>query len=217
MNKTIEQATPWINLEIISPFLPHNPVIVEAGAHIGKDTLKLKRFWPASTIYAFEPIPHLYEQLVQRTNKIADIFCYNAALSDYVGTAQMYVSSGRTDACSSLLPPTRQLIEGRPDIIFTKTITVPTTTLDYWAKQHHINSIDFVWLDLQGAELKALQAAPRLLATIKALHIEINEVERYKGGVLYDELKHFLEIHGFYAYIKALHTYKWGNALFVRS
>lgn len=217
MNKTIEQETPWISLELISPFLPRNPVIIEAGAHSGKDSLKLKQYWPASTIHAFEPVPHLYTQLVERTNQIANIFCYNMALSNNVGTANMYISSGRTDACSSLLQPTQQLTEGRPDIIFNETITVNTTTLDNWAQQQKISYIDFLWLDLQGAELKALRGATNLLATVTAIHTEINEVERYKGGVLYNDLKNFLKDYGFYPYIKALHKHKWGNALFVRS
>jgi len=214
---TIEQTSPWISLDTIAQYLPKNPVIIEAGAHNGKGTLRLKLQWPESTIYAFEPIPFLYEQLTQRTKKKFGIFCHQSALSHVEETTKMYVSSGKTDACSSLLPPHSSLTEGRPNITFNENITVHTTTLDIWAKKHVINHVDFLWLDLQGAELQALQGATQLLTTVNVIHTEINETERYVGGVLYNELKSFLKSHGFYPRIKALHKYMWGNALFVRS
>lgn len=214
--KTIEQTTPWISLEAIYPFLPHNPVIIEAGAHTGKDTLKLKNYWPESIIHAFEPVPSLYKQLIHQTQKASNIFCYQIALSDHVGTAQMYISSGKTDACSSLLAPSSILTENRPDVFFKETLTVPTTTLNTWTQEHHSNFVDFLWLDLQGAELKVLRKATDILANVKVIHTEINETTRYVGSALYDELRDFLEAQSFYAHIKALSAHKWGNALFVR-
>ena len=214
--KTVEQKHPWIALDEIAPFLPKNPVIVEAGAHTGKDTLRLKKYWPESTIHTFEPIPELYEQLVEKTKDVSNVFCYQQALSDETGTSQMHISTGRTSACSSLLPPHSSLTQERPDIIFQNTISVHTTTLHAWAEKQNITHIDFLWLDLQGAELQALQGATQLLTTVKAIHSEINEAERYIGGTLYSELKNFLETHRFYVHIKGLYAYKWGNALFVR-
>ena len=127
----------------------------------------------------------------------------------------MLVEDEQTHA-AQLLPPHARLTEGRSDITFSEIITVPTITLDAWSKQQAISQIDLLWLDLQGAELFALQGAVQLLTSVKAIHTEINEAERYIGGVLYDELKLFLEMHDFYPHIKAIHKHSWGNALFVR-
>ena len=44
-------------------FLPENPVILEAGAHKGKDTVEMAKLWPAGTIHAFEPVPSLFKKL----------------------------------------------------------------------------------------------------------------------------------------------------------
>jgi hypothetical protein len=60
-----------ISKEYIARFLPPNPIIVEAGAHSGKDTLSMCMLWPSGTIYAFEPIPAIFEQLVERTKECA--------------------------------------------------------------------------------------------------------------------------------------------------
>ena len=41
------------------PFLPSDPVIAEAGAHVGHDAPELGPLSSSGTIDAFEPIPHL--------------------------------------------------------------------------------------------------------------------------------------------------------------
>ena len=43
----------------IKLFAPDNPIVVEAGAHVGSDTIEMSKLWPGGTIHAFEPIPHL--------------------------------------------------------------------------------------------------------------------------------------------------------------
>ena len=42
--------------ELIKQYLPINPVVIEAGAHIGTDTVEFSKIWPKGSIYAFEPI-----------------------------------------------------------------------------------------------------------------------------------------------------------------
>src|SRR3989304_6137581 len=83
-----------ITKEIIKQFLPNNAIIVEAGAHIGRDTLKMSLLWPQGTIYAFEPVPELFAQLVERTKEQLNVRCFNIALSTVRGTATLNVSSG---------------------------------------------------------------------------------------------------------------------------
>ncbi len=54
------------NMGIISKkemarFLPKDPIIVEAGAHVGLDTIEISRQWPKANRYAFEPVPDVFE------------------------------------------------------------------------------------------------------------------------------------------------------------
>ena len=46
----------------IAQFLPENPVILEAGAHVGTDTVEMVNLWPKCTVYAFEPVPELFDK-----------------------------------------------------------------------------------------------------------------------------------------------------------
>jgi 2-O-methyltransferase len=179
----------------IAQFLPANPVILEAGAHIGRDTIKMAKLWPESTIYAFEPVPELFEQLVKNTHNYPHIICYQLALSDKVGTATLYVSTGASTAASSLLEP-YEYRKKRPEVLFTP-CKVATTTIDVWAQQYKIDHIDFMWLDMQGHELSALTAATTLLSTTKALLIEASLTERFKDNPLYEHVLATIEGYGF--------------------
>ncbi len=201
--------------ELIKSFLPTNPVIVEAGAHIGRDTLTMSKLWPQSTIHAFEPVPKLFGQLKKNVADNPNIHCYQLALSNKTGTASLYISDEQCTAISSLLKPA-EIAQEKPTISFTPQ-TVQTITLDDWAKKHSIDHVDFLWLDMQGAELQALKAASQLLKKVKALLIEITLTERYQGNPLYAEVKTWLEKQGFAVEVEHFHHQQWGNVLFVRS
>jgi FkbM family methyltransferase len=203
-----------ITKEYLKQFLPAAPIILEAGAHNGRDTLKLHATWPASTIYAFEPVPVLFTELQQRVANIPAIHCYNLALSDNNGTAPFHVSSGRITAASSLFKPTGYWQE-HPETTFTE-IQMPTQTLDSWATEQSVTKMDFMWLDMQGAELAVLKAAPRILATTSVILAEANLTERYANAPLYNELRMFLENNGFAVEREDFFKTTWGNVLFVR-
>ena len=147
-NQPVSKFTPSgkISKEYIATLLPENPIIIEAGAHRGRDTVKMKKLWPQSTIYCFEPVTGLFDQLTENTKNLPGIHRYPIALSNKVGNEIMHVSGGRSDACSSLLQPNIDLMTS-PDITFETKVSVPTTTLDQWAQEHSISHVDFLWLD----------------------------------------------------------------------
>lgn len=199
----------------IATYLPANPTIVEAGAHIGVDTLQMSKRWPQGTIHAFEPIPELFSQLQRNTAKRENVCCYPLALGKQTGAAKLFVSSGRSDASNSLFPPKAHLTY-HPDIHFETEIQVPTITLDHWAAEQGIKKIDFLWLDLQGYELAALKAAPTVLGTVQAIYTEVNLDETYAGVALYPELRQWLEVRGFKVIREDIPWQDGGNVLFAK-
>lgn len=205
-----------ITKPFIAQFLPSNPIIIEAGGHIGRDAKKLARMWPEGSVHSFEPVRNLFDVLVKNTALIPNVSCYNYALSSQNSEqVPMHVSSGRSTALSSLLEPTPGAALN-PETSFSSTC-VTTITLDEWAKQHHIGHIDFIWLDVQGYELEALKGAKKLLPSVKALFIEVNLTERYKGAPLYDEVTTWIESHGFTGIAQDAEKHQKVNVLFVRN
>jgi len=82
-------------------------------------------------------------------------------------------------------------------VSFQGTEVVQVTTLDQWAAEYGVQNIDLLWLDMQGSELQALKAAPKLLSGVSVILTELEFVEAYEGQPLYLEVKAWLEEQGF--------------------
>lgn len=205
-----------IPLSYVALFLPPAPIVVEAGAHNGAETAQMSLLWPRGVIHAFEPIPAVFQQLQYATKHRSNVCTYPAALAGENANLPMYVSSGGTDASSSLLAPKEHLAVN-PHIVFQEQVIVPALTLDTWAAKNYCPRVDFLWLDMQGGELAALQAAPRILATVQALHLEVATMELYENNPLYPEVRAWLEAQGFVLVVEEITEMSSGNAFFVRS
>jgi FkbM family methyltransferase len=209
-------------LEIIQKYLPTNPIIVEAGAFDGRETQKMSALWPNGIIHAFEPVPAIFEKLTINTSHLKNVYRYPIALSDQTGTAQLYISEkkdkpGIPTQANSLLKPKERL--SISPLIFPTKIEVPTTTLDDWAHDYHINHVDFLWLDLQGYELNVLKASPKTLKYVKVIYTEVEFIEAYEDQYQYPQVKTWLEDNGFIMIGKDFSdkpTWFFGNALFIR-
>ena len=73
--------------------------------------------------------------------------------------------------------------------------------MDYEYEHSHWDmeySYDHWIIDLQGAELLALKGAENSLKHCKSMSIEVSTVDIYQGGVLWAELKEWLNKHNFY-------------------
>lgn len=201
----------------LKKYLPADPVIIDCGAHIGSDSVELARIFPKASIHCFEPVPDIFTKLEHNTKPYKNIIRYKLALGTENIQTEMFVSSGNSDASSSLLQPTGHL-ETHPDVYFKNKILVEMITLDEWARKNNIKKIDFLWLDMQGFELPMLQVSEKALSTISCIHTEVSLKETYKNAVLYDGYKKWLESRGFRAVIEALPAgADMGNVLFVRN
>ncbi len=207
--------TPSEEKQLIGQYLPQNPVIIEAGAHVGFDSAQMAQYWKKSQLYCFEPIPHIYTQLQENTRYYKNITTYQVALGEVDGTSEIHVSQGAQNASSSLLAPQDHL-DIYPDIKFDEKIEIQTVNLDNWAKRAGVSKVDFMWLDLQGFEFPVLQAAPHILKTVTAIYTEVHTQETYAGVTQYNELKLFLESAGFEVKHEDLSYQEGGNVLFVR-
>jgi FkbM family methyltransferase len=199
----------------IKKYLPNDAIIIEAGAHIGTDTIEFARIFPDGMVYAFEPVPNIFFSLAQNVGHLRNVRCFPVALGEKNGEVKMFISSGMSDGSSSLLAPKDHLID-HPDVLFNGNISVSSMTMDAWSELFDIPKVDLLWLDLQGLELKVLKAGQRILHTVKAIYTEVNLKETYEGAALYDELRGWLDEQGFSAELEQIYWKDGGNVLFVR-
>ena len=214
-NKIRGKNTIRQTLKPLFEILPSSPVLLEAGAFNGADTLSMHYAWPNATIYAFEPVTESFALLKKRTRFIKNVNIYNMALGDRTGTSTINVSQGKSAASSSLLEP-KDHITSYPDVEFESSLEIKTITLNDWAKQYAVSKVDFMWLDMQGFELFALKAGNEVLQNVKAIYMEVSIIELYKGSPLYDEVREWMASKGFKVLLEELNETD-GNVLFVRA
>lgn len=183
--------------------------IFEIGACEGENSVRYAKRFPNVRLFAFEPLPGNYENLCAR---VAQYACHQVqpvplCLSEAVGEADFFVSSGRPQGAtdpdwdfgnksSSLLPPDRNA-EFFPWMEFKQKISVKTSTIDIFCKEKNIKKVDFMHIDVQGAELMVLNGGKKALANTSALWIEVSQVSLYKGQALKRDVEQTMQQLGF--------------------
>lgn len=184
-------------------------VIFDIGACEGESSIRYARLFPKASIYTFEPLPSNFE-LVKKNiaqYKVNTIQPIPLCLSNTTGETTFYVSSGQPENASdenwdygnkssSLLAPAKTK-EVHTWLKFEEAITVQTYTLKQFCTEHKIANIDFIHMDVQGAELMVLQGAQDFIQHINMIWLEVEAVELYKGQPLKNEVENFMTNHGF--------------------
>jgi FkbM family methyltransferase len=209
-------------LPLVKKYISGNPVIVEVGAFKGHDTIRMAQQFPTASIHAFEPVPELYDALVNATTSYAQIKTYRAAVSNHDGIAPLYIahkSTGATTQASSLQKPKERLMVS--PIKFPTIIDVPTITLNTWAQQTGIDHIDLLWLDTQGHEMIILETIKEtLLPRTRMIYTEVAFIEAYENQMHTDQIITWLAKAGFTAIAQDFEnppTWFFGNILFIRN
>jgi FkbM family methyltransferase len=189
--------------------------LIHIGAHEGKE-IELYQAMGTQQVLFIEANPIVFERLQANIAEVPNVLAVNCAISNQNGTVTLHVTS--LDQSSSILP-LKQHKEIYPTIKEIGQVTVQSRTLDTLLQELQLNSSDFnlLSIDIQGAELLALQGATNVLKYIEAINTEVNYEELYEGCVLIDELDKFLEVHGFerVATTTPYHP-SWGDAFYVK-
>ncbi|QDV43151.1 2-O-methyltransferase NoeI [Stieleria neptunia] len=165
-----------------------NPTILEIGANDGMHTVWFRKIFPDATIHCFEPDARAIQRFHERVGKDAPgIFLHQSAVGPINGDVTFYPSDSCNTAereslwdCSgSLKQPTGHL-DVHPEIAFADPITIPSVRLDDWRVKHGVGMIDFIWMDVQGAELDVFSSAASTLESTRYLYTEYVVEPLYK-------------------------------------
>jgi hypothetical protein len=84
------------------------------------------------------------------------------------------------DLSGSIRRPKNHLIE-HPSIKFEKIIIVSTCRLGDWCAENGVEQIDFIWMDVQGAEGDVIAGASTILKHTRFVYTEYSDNEMYEG------------------------------------
>ena len=105
-----------------------------------------------------------------------------------------------------------------PHVHYIETRKERGITIDTFYKRNNLDmrQYDFWNFDIQGAELMALKGATEALEYPKAIYVEVNTEEVYKGCALMEELDRYLAVYGMKRILTHLTEYNWGDALYLK-
>ena len=179
-------------------------VIFDVGACHALESVELSKKYPNAKVYTFEANPVSYNVCLENTEGYDSITVINEAVNDYDGICKFYpMDKEKTittwedgnQGASSLYRA-----NGQYDFIekyVQYEIEVPCTRLDTFCERNGIDKIDIIWMDLQGAELKALQSLGPLLDTVQIIHTELEMNPMYEGQCLFNDVNEYLTNNGF--------------------
>jgi FkbM family methyltransferase len=180
--------------------------LVEIGAHFGTDTQYFRKVLPHADIICFEPDPRNLQILEkQGIDKIATIYPY--AVSNMNGSQTFYLSTGELGSrwmgpecddyvhllrenpwsCSSSLKKPTGHLTAHTWITFPTHINVDCIRLDDFEPTRD-KIIDFMWIDVQGAEDLVFEGSKETLKRTRYVYTEYCNTELYENQLSIDKL-----------------------------
>ena len=134
--------------------------MADVGANIGLYTRFLAKLVGGSGhVYAFEPSPVNYARMTRQVAKLSNVTTVQSAVGEHAGTTSLFLSPD-----FNIDHRTFDTHEGR------ESIELPVITLDDYFRDRRV---DFIKVDVQGAEHAVLRGAARLIQDNPAMRLLI--------------------------------------------
>ena len=152
------------NAQYHRPYIPlkeSKPVILDLGVNIGLSVIDFKELYPSAIIYGYELNSENAALALKNTTGFENVFIQN--LGVWYSETEVAISGDDPDAYK-INENTGQA----------QTL-VKTTTLQQIIKDHHLTVIDYVKMDIEGAEHEIFQYDLDWLDITRQIKIEIHD------------------------------------------
>ena len=168
-----------------------DPVILDIGCNDGTHTNMFLSLFPGARVFCFDPEWRARKRFVVNV-KDTRAKLYATAVGAYDGQAAFYPSEGDGvlqpkdwDYSGSIRRPKNHL-KVHPWCKFREHQPVSITRLDTWAQAYLVDDeriVDFIWADVQGAEIDLIQGGLATLGCTRYFFTEYSDGELYEGQV----------------------------------
>ncbi|MDP2705035.1 MAG: FkbM family methyltransferase [Patescibacteria group bacterium] len=136
--------------------------IFDVGAYKGDYREAVIESIPHCIVYSFEPQKKLYENLAQRFDN-----CFNIGFSDKKEIAPIFGNANKGGLTSLYQRKLEHF-----NLSVSEQEKVSLTTVDEFCREHGIQEIHFLKLDVEGHELKVLRGAEKMMEHIDFIQFE---------------------------------------------
>jgi FkbM family methyltransferase len=187
--------------------------VLHVGAHECEELKDYENYIDRSKIIWIEAIPEKVEYCIQ---KFPNIIIENAVVSDIVENVTFNISNnGQSSSFLNFGLHSKY----HPHIYYIKQFQTQTSLLKDILPQYDHIKFNFINLDIQGVELRALKGMKEYLQQhehVKYIYTEVNDDFVYENCNLVSELDEFLKEFNFVRVLTEWTNCKWGDAFYIR-
>lgn len=190
--------------DLIGSSVKTGDVVFDVGAYIGLWSDIALEFHPI-VIHMFEPFHQHCEELRRKFNSLVlkeNVVINEVALSDEEGYHDYYFYPENPSFSTFYR---REVSEKKHNFSGPNPpISVPTISLDKYCEVNHVDHINYLKIDVEGAEKDVIRGAKKLICNGKINFIEFEYGETYSdAGIKLEEIYKFLKSKGNYDIFRA--------------
>lgn len=183
--------------------------IIHVGAHECEELKDYEKYINRNKILWIDAIP---SKVYYCRQHYPDILIEQAVVSDKIEQVTFNISNnGQSSSILEFGLHTKY----HPTVKYVDTFTTISTLLSSIISRYDI-PFNFINIDIQGAELKALKGMESYLNQIEYAYIEVNSDYIYKDCALIDELDDYLKKFNLIRVETKWTDFKWGDAFYIR-
>lgn len=191
--------------------------VLHVGANVGEEAPVYLELGVKRQVW-IEANPEIYKILVQNIAGNPEAEAFNNCITDDENSESvaLHISNNGSQSSSILQLGTHK--QQHPDVHYVKDIFLVPTRLDSLFENAYdvFNSgLDFLNLDIQGAELQALKSLGIHINHFKWIYTEVNRDYVYEHCPLIEEIDSFLSDYGFRR-VETKWVGNWGDALYIK-
>ena len=196
--------------ELVSKYNIKFKGILHVGAHECEELNDYERYIPRNKVLWIEALQNKVELCKQR---YPNVLIENAIVSDVVENVRLNVSN---NGQSSSILEFGLHSYFHPHVHYVNSFESETKLLKDIISNYNID-YNFLNLDIQGAELKALKGMEEYLHKVDYVYTEVNSDYVYKDCALVTELDEYLQKFGLIRVeTKWCGDFRWGDAFYIR-
>lgn len=186
----IQKYKPNLDIAVFEKFIGQGDTVFDVGANIGMFSILSARLSNTGRVFSFEPTVKTFFYLLENVeiNHVKNIFPFKVAVSDHAGVKSFFEHVYSQEQ-------NRLVFEGVGNA------AVQTVRLDSFMEMVGIDSVDFLKIDVEGAELSVLHSLGKKLKQVRTIYLEFSDSNYRIFGYTQEHMVQFLENQGFSVFV----------------
>lgn len=170
--------------------------VLHVGANVGEEAPVYRDMGINKQVW-IEPNKDLIHRLESNVHNYPGVYAYvlNVCAGNENKTVTLHISNNAGQSSSILELGTHKI--AHPEVSYIEDQEVLMVRLEDFLMPQVIEGLDFLNIDVQGAELMVLQGLGRYVDQFKMIYLEVNKEELYKECALIDSIDLFMTAHRF--------------------